>query len=126
MAGSCPSAVRVSGFGSKRCALVLGLRLWLCILPVQTSFGQERAKSLIPLAAPVRMSVAFNVAQGCGATIPPSAIQQGAEAQLRGLGVTVSNIHTAQLAIDVYCAAITPRSLSPPFVVHYVYSISDL
>src|SRR5258708_5661916 len=126
MAGSCPSAVRVSGFGSKPCALVLGLRLWLCILPVQTSFGQERAKSLIPLAAPVRMSVAFNVAQGCGATIPPSAIQQGAEAQLHGLGVTVSNIHNAQLAIDVYCAAITPGSRSTAVVVQECIGFSEL
>src|SRR5260370_33358081 len=126
MAGSCPSAVRVSGFGSKPCALVLGLGLCLCILPVHTSFGQERGKSLIPLAAPLRVSVASNVAQDCGDTIPPSVIQQDAEAQLRDVGVTVSNIHNAQLAIDVYCAAVTPGSRSTAVVVQECLGFSEL
>jgi len=118
--------VRVSGFGSKPCVLVLGLGLWLCILPVQISFGQERGKPLTPLAAPLRMSVAFNVAQGCGGTIPPSLIQQDAEAQLRGVGVTVSNIHNTQLAIDVYCAAVFPGSRSTAVVVQQCLGFSEL
>jgi hypothetical protein len=116
--------VRVSGFSSKPCAL--GLGLCLCILPVHTSFGQERGKPLIPLAAPLRMSVASDVAQDCGVTIPPSVIQQDAEAQLRDVGVTVSNIHNAQLAIDVYCAAVTPGSRSTTVVVQECLGFSEL
>ena len=124
MAGSCPSAVRVSGFGTKPWVLALGLGL--CILPVHTSFGQERGKPLIPLAAPLRMSVASNVAQGCGGTVLPSVIQQDAEAQLRGVGVTVSNIHNAQLAIDVDCVAVTPSARSTVVVVHQCLAFSEL
>jgi hypothetical protein len=66
------------------------------------------------------------VAQGCGATIPPSAIQHDAESQLRGVGVTVSNIHNAQLATDVYCAAITPGSRSTAVVVQECLGFSEL
>ena len=126
MAGSWPSAARVSGFAATPCILVLGLHLCLCLFPVQTSFGQELGKTPIPLASPLRMSVAFNVAQGCGAAIPPSAIQKDAESQLRGVGVTVSNIHNAQLATDVYCAAITPGSRSTAVVVQECLGFSEL
>jgi hypothetical protein len=126
MAGSCPSAARVSRFGSKPCVLVLGLGFCLCILPVHTFFGQDRGEPLVPLAASLRMSVASNVAQGCGGTILPSVIQQDAETQLRGLGVTVSNIHNAQLAIDVYCAAVTPGSRSTAMVVQECLGLSEL
>jgi hypothetical protein len=106
--------------------LVLGLSLCLYILPLPTSFGQERAKPPIPLAARLRMSVASSVAQGCGATISQSVIQQDAEAQLRGLGVTVSNIHNAQLAIDAYCAAVTPGSRTTAVVVRECLGFSEL
>jgi len=121
MTGSCPSAVRVSRLGSKSCVLVLGL--YLCILAVHTSFGQERSK--IPLAAPLRMSVTSNVAQGCGGAIPPSVIQQVAEAQLRAVGVTVANIHNAQLAMDIDCVAVTPGSRSAAVVVHQCLAFSE-
>jgi hypothetical protein len=126
MAGSWPSGARVSGFAATPCILVLGVALCHCMLLVQTSFGQERGKTPLPLTAPLRMSVAFNVAPGCGATIPPSAIQQDAEAQLRGVGVTVSNIHNAQLATDVYCAAITPGSRNTAVVVQECLGFSEL
>ena len=70
--------------------------------------------------------MAFNVAQSCGAAIPPSAVQQDAEAQLRGVGVTVSNIHNAQLAADIYCAAIAPGSRSTAVVVQECLGFNEL
>jgi hypothetical protein len=70
--------------------------------------------------------VASSVAQGCGATIPPSVIQQDAEAQLRGVGIIVSSIHNAQLAIDVYCAPVTPGSRSTAVVIRECLDFSEV
>src|SRR5260370_5894565 len=125
MAGSCPNSVRVPGLGGKPRVTALGLGLSLCILPLHTSFGQERAQPLIPLAAPFRISVGSNVAQGCGGTIRPSVIQQDAEAQLRGAGITVSSIHNAQLAIDVYCAPVNPGSRRTAVVIREGLGLSE-
>ncbi len=126
MAGPCLSAVRVSGFGSKPCVLVLGLGLCVCILPAHPSSPQERGKRLMPLAAPLSMSIVSDVAQRCGGAIPPSVIQDAAQAQLRGAGVTVSNIHNAQLAIDVFCAAVNPGSRNTSVIVRECLGFSEL
>jgi hypothetical protein len=119
-----PNSARVSGFGSKPYVMVLGLGL--CTLPVHDASGQERGKLLAPIAAQPRISVASSVAQGCGATIPPSVIQQDAEAQLRGVGITVSSIHNAQLAIDVYCAPVTPGSRKTAVVIRECLDFSEV
>jgi hypothetical protein len=126
MVGSCPNSLRVPGLGSKPRVMALGLGLSLCILPLHTSFGQERSQPLIPLSTPFRISVGSNVAQGCGGTIPPSVIQQDAEAQLRGAGITVSSIHNAQLAIDVYCAPVNPGSRRTVVVIQECLGFSEL
>src|SRR5260370_4467029 len=126
MAGSCPNSVRVPGLGGKPRVTALGLGLSLCILPLHTSFGQERAQPLIPLAAPFRISVGSNVAQGWGGALRPTVIQKDAEAQLRGAGITVSSIHNAQLAIDVYCAPVNPGSRRTAVVIRECLGFSEL
>jgi hypothetical protein len=118
--------VRVPGLGSKLRVMALELGLSLCILPLHTSFGQERGQPLIPLATPFRISVASNVDERCVGTIRPSVIQQDAEAQLRGVGVTVLGIHNAQLAIDVYCAPVTPGSRKTAVVVRECIDFSEV
>ena len=126
MAGSCPNSVRVSGLGSKPSVMALGLGLSLCILPLHTSFGQERGEPRIPLAAPFRIPVASNVDQRCVGTILPSVVQQDAEAQLRGAGVTVSSIHNAQLAVEVYCSPVTPGSQKTAVVIRECLDFSEV
>ena len=126
MVGSCPNSVRVPGLGSKPRVMALGLGISLCILPLHTSFGQERGQPLIPLAAPFRIPVASNVDQRCVGTIRPSVVQQDAEAQLRGAGVTVSSIHNAQLAIEIYCAPVTPGSRKTSVVIRECLDFSEV
>lgn len=126
MVGSCPNSVRVPGIGGKPRVTALGLGLALCILPLHSSFGQEHGQPLIPIAAPFRISVAANVDQRCVGTIRPSVVQQDAETQLRGVGVTMSSIHNGQLAIDIYCAPVTPGSRKTAVVVRECLDFSEL
>src|SRR5262245_11566139 len=126
MAGSCPNSLRGPGLGSKPRAMVLELGLSLCILPLHTSFGQEHGQPLISLAAPFGISVASSVDQRCVGTIRPSVVQQDAEAQLRGVGVTVLGIHNAQLAIEVYCAPVTPGSRKTAVVIRECLDFSEV
>ena len=126
MVGSCPNSVRVPGIGGKPRVMALGLGFALCILPLHSSFGQEHGQPLIPIAAPFRISVAANVDQRCVGTIRPSVVQQDAETQLRGVGLTMSSIHNGQLAIDIYCAPVTPGSRKTAVVVRECLDFSEL
>ena len=127
MEGSCPSPVRIFEHGGKSSALLLGLGL--CMLSLPTSFGEETSNptgnSRMTLAAPLRISVASHVAQACGSAIPPSVVQQDAEAWLRGVGVTVSNIHNAQLELDVDCVAATPGAQTTSVALYQCLSFSE-
>jgi len=67
-----------------------------------------------------------NVARGCGESITPAAIQQEAAARLRVAGVTVSNIHNAQLTDEVDCVAVTPSVRTSALAVHQCLSFSEV
>lgn len=88
----------------------------LCVCASGAVAGPER-----PNFAALRVSVIANVAQGCGASISPTAIQQLAAGRLAGSGITVSSIHNAQLAVDLDCIAMA-RNIA----VHQCLNLSEL
>jgi hypothetical protein len=123
------SAERVFGSCVKPYLVPVGLGLCLTsvrLILVPTSFGQEGDKPLIPGAVPVAMSVASNIGRGCGDLVPPSVLQQDVEARLRGLGVTISSVHSAQLAVDVDCVGVGPGTRMSGVAVHQCLGLSEV
>ena len=112
-------------FAGKPYALMLALGLCACILAANPSSTHERGNAQAPPAA-LKVSIACDVDRGCGGGVSSHVIRQDAEAQLRGAGVTVSNIHNAELAIDVYCAAISPGSRGSAVVIRQCLNFSEL
>ena len=75
------------------------------------------------VAPALRTSVLSNVAPTCHGPIPAAALQQDAAEQLRGAGVTVSDIHNAQLALDIDCLPLPGTRASG---VHQCLSFSEV
>lgn len=60
----------------------------------------------LPAGNLFRIAVSPSVMPGCGAAVAPAVLRQNAESRLRGVGLTVSDIHNAKLGIDVDCVPV--------------------
>ena len=77
-------------------------------------------------ATPLTISVAAGVASACRGALVPSMIQSDAEGRLRGVGVIVSNVHNAELAVDVDCVTVNPRTSLETLAVHQCLAFSEV
>ena len=100
---------------------VVGFGLWL----VPASFGQEPGKLVIPLVRSVTILVESEVAESCGGAISQSVLKQDATTLLRGVGFTVSNIHSSRLEISTDCVAADRRSHTPAMAIDQCLSLSE-
>lgn len=82
-----------------------GLLLGLTALTLSVSFAQDGPPAPLP-AGSFRVSVVPEVTAACGTAASGAGLQQSAETRLRGVGMTVSDVHNSQLAVDVDCVPV--------------------
>ncbi len=104
---------------------VLVLRLGLSMVAPDASPAQDVRGSVTPVGRPLTISVASNVAQSCAPSILGSVVQQDIEAQLRGAGISVSNVHNAGLATEVDCVPAMAGGRLTGISVHQCLSLSQ-
>jgi hypothetical protein len=105
-------------------AHVLALGVGVSLFALHASSGQERHSTAA--TEPLRFSVASHVASTCGSAFSPSVIRGETDARLRAVGITVSSVHTAQLAADVDCVAVGPSGRSSAIAVQQCLGYSEL
>lgn len=86
--------------------------------------GQQRPISAT-ISAPLRISVASNVDQGCRNGILAATMQDNTEARLRAAGIAVSQIHNAQLTVDIDCVAVGHSQRSAA-AIHQCLSLAEV
>jgi hypothetical protein len=84
------------------------------------------AAAQAPVASPLRVSVASTVSPGCRGLSPAQVTQRNTEAQLRGAGVTVSNVHNARISVDIDCVAVDRESGPASVAVHQCVAFSEV
>lgn len=112
-------------FATGRLALLAGL----AVCPIFIALAQDGPAVRLPVASPFRIAVAPNVKPGCGSAVAPGILQQNAESRLRGVGLTVSDIHNAKLGIDVDCVPVSAaggRNTGRNLAVHQCLGFSEV
>src|SRR5690349_5155765 len=102
-----------------RSTLHLGIALFLFCASM-TAAENEPAP-----AAPIRLAVATKIASTCRDAIAAPPISQDAVAQLESAGVRVSDIHNAELTVDVDCLPLA-RPHGASSAVHQCLGFSEM
>src|SRR5260370_17414899 len=99
-------------------------RVGALLLALYASSAQDRR----PTAATesLRFSIASHVATTCGSVFSPSVIRGYVDARLRSAGITVSSVHTSQLAAELDCVARGPRAGDSGIAVQQCLAYSGL
>jgi hypothetical protein len=92
----------------------------MIVAPIQACIAQQLPGS------PLRVGVTSNASRACANAVPPGIVEQDAASRLQGAGVIVSDIHNAQVSIDLDCVPLkqTPHEVS--FAVHQCLGFSEL
>jgi len=77
-------------------------------------------------SSPFRVAITSNVPHACAGAVPAAIIQHDAEGRLRSAGVTVSDIHNAQLTVDLDCVPVKPGAHDTALAVHQCLGLSEL
>jgi hypothetical protein len=110
-------------------ALRIGGRVLVFGFAVSTLFvayAQDAPAAPQPAGSPFRVSVVPAVTPGCGAAVSGADLQQYAESRLRGAGMTVSDVHNSQLAVDVDCVPVTAAKSAHNLAVHQCLGFSEV
>jgi len=105
---------------SSRRPAFLAVGAVICLAVTHSAVAQNST------AQPLRLAVASEFGKACGGAFAPSATRQQIENRLRGAGLTVSNVHTELLSIDVDCVALGSGARTGSTAVHGCLGFSEL
>jgi hypothetical protein len=96
----------------------------ICLAITHSAVAQNSPSASAP--QPLRLAVASEFGKACGGAFAPSATRQQIENRLRSVGLTVSNVHTELLTIDVDCVALGSGARTGSTAVHECLGFSEL
>ena len=96
----------------------------ICLAVTHSAVAQNSPSA--SAAQPLRLAVASEFGKACGGAFAPSATRQQIENRLRSAGLTVSNVHTELLSIDVDCVALGSGARTGSTAVHECLEFSEL
>lgn len=103
-------------------------RVSALLLALYAGSAQDRrpARPPSPATESLRFSIASRVATTCGSVFSPSVIRGYVDARVRRAGITVSSVHTSQLAAETDCVPRGPRAGDSGIAVEQCLGYSEL